>query len=1726
MDPTEGIGNQQEQIGLESDSLESAAVALATGVTRRRQRTEKGKSYIAHLRWTDCQTIDKRIERQIKEIVSLTTTEENVDVVERNLTAFRVIVEELRRSVAVLLDDLEGEAEQLNIANDWYAERSKQISDFIEKTVRWISSAKDVIEESLDVRSRVSSKPTRTSHRSHASSRSLIASSRAKEKAKAAELMAKVAMLEQRQELEKRAERLRLEEQLAVAQVRERVFASEMENGVKEDLIHQPEMPPEAFRVPGSSLPGPFFQPVSNIYTVPSTAMNTVRNVNFTTGLHDDAPVTQAPPKPTRHPAKLNPLAPEFHVADTQPNKQFCDILQKQNRLTELLVEQQQQSLLPSLTLTKFSGDPLEYSTFTRSFESQVEAKVSANDVRLQYLEQYLQGEPKELIKGCLHLDRNSGYIEAKKLLKEKYGDPYKISNAYIKKINEWPYIRSGDELALDRLSIFLDQCRSAMSTLTFLSILDHPHNLQSMVSKLPFSLQDRWRREANKRRLARGTIPTFDDFVNFVNTEAEIATDPVFSREALRRLDGSSDRPDRSNKGKGFGNTKTYGDRARTPHQVLNHATDVTADQMTASRNSAIICKLCKKGHDLDDCQAYLKKSLLDRKEFLKEKELCFACYDPGHRSNGCAQRRTCKKCSRRHPTGLHDDNFRINQVASMQQVPPPPQRKDHVVNAHTEMAEATCNATGTEKSISAVPIVPVLLRSAESEVLTYAMLDACSTGSFVLEDIVSSLGVEGTDTQLVVKTVNGSKLHDAKVLNGLVVSDLKGDNAMQLPKIFTKKDLSTCENAPSPDLAHRWKHLKGIEADLPPQLPNAKIGLLIGTNCPKALEPIDVLASEDGGPFAIKTFAGWAVVGPLYMCNDEHPTVNCHRVAAMEVCSGRHLDHHFMVENKVREIVSPQVLNKMFELDFSERTDDKEQAHSQEDKKFLEIVAQGIAAPFLLVGKSILQDLCRTKLSWDEEIGEEYRVRWENWKSQLPALERFSMERCLKPANFGTVVSRQIHNFSDASSTGYGQVTYLRIENEKGDIHCAFLMGKARVAPVKTMTIPRLELTAATVSVRVGEMIAKELDEPAESKTYWTDSTTVLKYIRNNKKRFHVFVANRVQTIRDATNSNQWRYVGTDINPVDDSSRGLKGHELSKQHRWITGPNFLWLPESEWPQLPADLDDVSLNDPEVKKVLVHSMNVEENVDLLNRLTRFSEWQRMKRSIAWILRLKPNSDERALLPKDGADKVGSAAHVKRKPLRVEELDRAEKTILKLVQRGAFPKEIEALQKVRRVDCESDRQFAKAIKSEIKKSSTLYRLDPFLDPDGLIRVGGRLSKSEEFSESFKHPVILPKKSFVVSLIVGNAHAKVAHAGRGVTLSELRSQYWILSANSVVRHFISKCVVCRRLRGSPGEQKMADLPKERITPSPPFTYSGVDYFGPFYIKQGRKDVKRYGVLFTCLASRAVHIETADTLETDSFINALRRFVARRGPVREVRSDQGTNIVGAERELKKALDELDHSAIQRSLSRDFNADWIIQWKQNPPAASHMGGVWERQIRSVRSTLSALMRNHGHTLDDESFRTLLTEVECIINSRPLTVPSSDPEDLDPLTPNHILTMKSRVVMPPPGNFQKADLYLRKRWKRVQYLSNVFWSRWRKEYVQNLQQRVKWNRPRRNFEKGDLVLIVDDRAPRNDWSMARVIDVHPDSNGQVRSVRVTTATTTLDRPIDKLVLILENEE
>ena len=263
----------------------------------------------------------------------------------------------------------------------------------------------------------------------------------------------------------------------------------------------------------------------------------------------------------------------------------------------------------------------------------------------------------------------------------------------------------------------------------------------------------------------------------------------------------------------------------------------------------------------------------------------------------------------------------------------------------------------------------------------------------------------------------------------------------------------------------------------------------------------------------------------------------------------------------------------------------------------------------------------------------------------------------------------------------------------------------------------------------------------------------------------------------------------------------------------------------------------------------------------------------------------------------------------------------------------------------------------------------------------------------------------------------------------------------------------------------------------------------------------------------------------SLDTDAFILALRRFISRRGPVRSIRSDNnGGNFIGVEEEMKKGLEEMDNEKIRNFLLK-HSCDWI-EWEKNPPESSHMGGVWERQIRTVRSVLSSLLKDIPGRLDDESLRTLFTEVEAIVNSRPLAVDNLNDETADPLTPNHLLTMKSKVVLPPPGVFQQADVYCRKRWRAVQHMANEFWQRFAKEYVRASQVRPKWNSVRRNISVNDIVLVLDKNLPRNRWSKGRVVEVFPSDDGLVRSVNVKTGpNTVLKRPVAKLVVIVPSE-
>lgn len=302
----------------------------------------------------------------------------------------------------------------------------------------------------------------------------------------------------------------------------------------------------------------------------------------------------------------------------------------------------------------------------------------------------------------------------------------------------------------------------------------------------------------------------------------------------------------------------------------------------------------------------------------------------------------------------------------------------------------------------------------------------------------------------------------------------------------------------------------------------------------------------------------------------------------------------------------------------------------------------------------------------------------------------------------------------------------------------------------------------------------------------------------------------------------------------------------------------------------------------------------------------------------------------------------------------------------------------------------------------------------------------------------------------------------------------------------------------------------------VTPGqPPFTSVGIDCFGPLQVRRGRSLVKRYGVIFTCLAIRAVHIEVAHSLDTDSFLMALRRFIARRGQVKEIRSDNGTNFTGGERELRESINAWNQNKIHEALLQKS-----IKWSFNPPYGSHYGGVWERCIRTTRKILQVLLQNQ--TVDDEGLVTLLCEVESIINGRPITTVSSDSNDPEPLTPNHLLLLRSEPQMP-PGLFQKEDSFSRRRWKQVQYLADIFWKRWSKEYLPLLQSRQKWTTIRKNLAVGDIVLVSVENSPRNSWPLGRVVEVFTDKKGLVRRTRVKVKGTVLERPIDKLCLLIE---
>lgn len=645
------------------------------------------------------------------------------------------------------------------------------------------------------------------------------------------------------------------------------------------------------------------------------------------------------------------------------------------------------------------------------------------------------------------------------------------------------------------------------------------------------------------------------------------------------------------------------------------------------------------------------------------------------------------------------------------------------------------------------------------------------------------------------------------------------------------------------------------------------------------------------------------------------------------------------------------------------------------------------GFTSPATLSPKLWLQELWKAKISWDAEVDEEISKRFRSWTASLPNLLEIEIPRWTKMQG-EAIEDVTIHTFVDASKVAYAAVVYSRVvQAGKTSVH--LLAAKSRVAPIRKLTIPRLELLAATIGARLFAQTIEKMTENYNS-YFWSDSTTVISWIQRSED-WGTFVHNRVVEIRTLTSEDRWRHVPGSCNPADLASRGCSPKQLLES-KWWKGPEWLYCDVEHWPH-----ENFSVNEEEVlkekKQRSVKTLINTEKKDFWH-FNYFSKFSKSVRMMAWIYRFSFNSRN---------------SNVKKGDLTVEELDNAEQFIIKCIQNENF------------ADVDDPR---------------IKCLDPFYDELGVLRLKSRVCNRED-TKDFRFPIILPSKNNIVDTLIMDFHRNSCHAGVQTLLSMLREKYWILGGRRTIRSVLNKCVICRRHASKPVSVISPPLPADRVCDSVPFQITGVDFAGPLFLKGGGK---AWVCLFTCAVYRAVHLELTMSLSTSNFLQVFRRFVARRGRPKTMYSDNGTNFRGTD----NAFGNLDWQKITRETSTQR-----IVWRFDPPSAPWWGGFFERLVGVVKQLLRKVLGKA--CLGYEELSTLICECEAMVNARPLTYVSNDPKDLAPLTASMFLREQHSTDLPDCDEIDKTSLSQSIRHK--QKLRTDLRRRFRSEYLGQLK-------------------------------------------------------------------------
>ena len=746
------------------------------------------------------------------------------------------------------------------------------------------------------------------------------------------------------------------------------------------------------------------------------------------------------------------------------------------------------------------------------------------------------------------------------------------------------------------------------------------------------------------------------------------------------------------------------------------------------------------------------------------------------------------------------------------------------------------------------------------------------------------------------------------------------------------------------------------------------------------------------------------------------------------------------------------------------------------------------GLISPFTVRSRKILQRLWQEKLSWVDLIPASYETQWTTWLNEL--LNDAQKLEIPRSFYFGKSKTVSLHVFVDASTEAYAAAVYVRVEDSKGEkgskskVESYLVTSKARVTPTKAESVSRLELNSAVIGLRLGHAVAIAYEMNPKNIHFWTDSMNVLHWINTPANRLKTFVSNRIGQIQSHSESTQWRHVSTDQNPADTATRDISLQDLIKNKQWWKGPKFLLKPEKEWPpefKVPSEPTNEVSN--ELKKLFsgeVHTIN-----------------------------LKPESKMFTVLNPERFS-TGKLYNGFRRLLNITMRVFA---FLK-VKDNLKPKECE--EKAKRFlvsQAQQEDPFIQNIIDQLNNEEPLQELGalkPFVDTHGILRSDSRLRDSKHIPYGVKCPMILTKKPYLSKLIVQTFHHDFGHpVSRNLAKSKVREAgYLILGLDSLFRTVESECFICKRLKNQPLEQQMAAIPGYRFEePLHAFSKTGLDFAGPFSIKQGRakQRLKSYILVFTCLQTRAVHLEATLDQSTSSVMNAISRFVDMRGLPDEILSDNWKSFTSTNKELQSWVRDLDEGLIIR---QELNT---VNWRFTPPYGPHHGGIYETMVKATKRAFHVLYVEEDLTMDE--FRTAVSRIAALLNSRPIAKVKVE-NALTILTPNHFLFGRLG------GAVSTEDLdHPVERWKRVVALVDQYWERFLLEYIPLLAPRSKWHRERPNLEVGEVVLQIEPNIPRGQWRMAVVEEVLPGLDGKVRRCRIRTTAGTYERPITKLI-------